>query len=235
MKKIVMILAAPLLFTACATGNHGRSENSDRAENFKSSSICKGKIGNQTAGDAFVQFAKGDPAAFACNATHHIALSLAKSYGALGRVEEEKRALTFIESLENGTGDPNNIRMLAVTNSNSDQKVKEQEELAQQAFKARKIALVEAQQERNRAILNSVAGGATFIVGVKQIQEASKSDDFATKLLAFGKTIELIQLIQVLPAIADTNSKFNENMAHLDNILNVEKVDGSALKNFKPD
>jgi hypothetical protein len=237
MKKIAMILAVPLLLTACATGNQGRSENSKSAENFKSSKICKGKIGNQTGFDVILKLAQGDPAAFACNATHHYALSLAKSYRALGRLEEEKRAMRFIESLENGTGDPNSITVLAVTNASTDQKVKEQEDIAQQAFKERKIALIQAQQERNKAILNIAGGGLAFANGMHlaiQSYKNSKDDDYLTKIAAIAKGFEMAQLWPVLPAIADTDSKFNENMKHLDSILNVEKVDASELKKIKP-
>lgn len=233
--KLVISLALPLFLAACATGGGGSSESSGKSEKIQKSKVCKGKIGDQTGAEVLLNLAKGDPSTFACNASYQFALSLRSSYAALGRAEDEKEAALFIEALRNGTGDPSSIKNIAATDATTDQKEKEQREIAEENAAARKQALVEAQKQRNDAIKNSAAGIASFIIGVKQAQAGLESSDPLAKLGAAAKTVELLQVLSVLPAIAEANEKFNANMAHLDKVLNVEKADSSALKNAKPD
>jgi len=233
-KKFVFALAVPLLLAACATGG-GSSDSSGKSEKIQKSKICKGKIGDQSGTEVLLNLAKGDPSTFACNASYQYALSLRSSYAALGRAEDEKEAALFIESLRNGTGDPSSIKNIAATDATTDQKEKEQRDIAEESASARKQALVEAQKQRNDAIKNSAAGVASFIIGVNQVQAGLQSDDPLAKLGAAAKIIELTQVLSVLPAIAEANDKFNANMAHLDKVLNVEKADSSALKKAMPD
>lgn len=229
-----LFLGISILLIGCATEG-GRSEKSNKAEEVKESRVCRGRIGKQTGVDALLQLAKGDPVTFACNASHHYAQTLAKTYGSLGRAEEEKRALRFVENLENGTGDPGGLNTLAATDVSSEQKSLEAAALAGGKANDRLLLLREAQNERNLAIRNIAAGGVAFIIGVKQVQAGLKSDDPLVKLGAAAKAAEMAQVLAVLPAIADTNAKINDNLAHLDAIINVPKENAAGLKNVKPD
>jgi hypothetical protein len=234
-KLFCFSLITPLLLVGCATGNVGRSEKSEKAERVRENRICKGKIGKQQTQEVLLNLAKGDPSGFACNASHHYAQALAKTYAALGRAEDEKKAIRFVESLENGTGDPSGIKMLAATDASTEQKAQEQKDLASSEFKERKLLIIEATNQRNEAIKNSAAGVGAFLIGVKQIKAGLDSGDSFAKLAAVAKTIEMAQVVAVLPAIADTHDRFNSNMAHLDMILNVQKQDASGLRKSKPD
>jgi hypothetical protein len=233
-KKTIVMFLIPFLLVACATGGGSRG-SSAKAAKVSKSKVCRGKIGPQSGLDNLLDIALGDPAGFACNATVQFAESLRLSYEAVGHEEEARLAASFIETLRNGTGDPNSIKTIAPQDSSTEKKEEEQRMLADVNNAARLEKLRQAQVMRNKAIANTQAGVGAFLLGVYQaIETFDKTDDPILKAVAIAKGIELAKLYQLPPAIYEANKAYNANMAHLDKLINVPKADGAELMNVKP-
>ena len=248
--KSVMIIAAALLLTSCASTNNtgrsskndgsapaeaaGPSEKSKVSDNFQKSGICKGKINAQRGVMEALSMLKGEPIGFACNASYHYAKALAMTYKAVGNVEAELRANRFAEGVQNGAVNPSGIGAVAVTNMTADQRAKEKEEFAADKEGERKKMLMQASAARQAAVKQLAMGSVAVLSSVKQIQQGLKSKDGLGKVLAAVKIIELGMAAQVIPSIVDTEKKMRANLSHLDDIAQTDNVDLNSIAT-KPD
>jgi hypothetical protein len=248
--KSALIIAAALLLTSCASTNNtgrsaknesaapveasGPSEKSKVSDNFRKSSICKGKINAQRGVMEALSMLKGEPIGFACNASYHYAKALAMTHKAVGNVEAELRAIRFAEGMQNGAVDPSGIGAVATTNMTADQRAKEKEEFAADKQGERKKMLTQASAARQAALKQLAMGSIAVLSSIKQTEQGLKSKDGLGKVLAVVKIAELAMAAQVIPSIVDTEKKMRANLSHLDVIATADSVDLDSVAT-KPD
>jgi len=221
--KISMIIFSTVLLGACASS--GKSSGSSAAAgNFEKSSFCKGAI-DQSGLEQALDIVAGDPIKFACKASFKYSSALVKSYTAIGATQAAERAARFGENLKNGTGNPGQISLIAVTDSTIEEKARIKELLMSEKNAESKKLFVEASKERQAALQEVMKGSVATFIAVKQVQADLESDDIFVKGRAIKKMADIGKAIQVVPVIYETEKLIRNNQSEIDFIANVEFAD----------